>query len=67
MLRPFAGANKAVDAAIGGWQFDFIVNNQGGTPIGFPNGSNYNCGATRSYPHTSPTPATSTTVTKLLH
>ena len=41
----FGGANKAVDAAIGGWQFDFIVNNQGGTPIAFPNGSNYNCGA----------------------
>ena len=40
----FGDTNRAVDAAIGGWQFDFIVNNQAGTPINFPNGSSYSCG-----------------------
>ncbi len=37
--------NRGVDEAIGGWQFDFIVNDQAGTPISFPNTYNYNCGA----------------------
>ncbi len=40
----FGGANSAVDAVIGGWQFDFIVSDQAGTPIGLPNGYNYGCG-----------------------
>ncbi len=40
----FADTNHVVDAAISGWQLDFIVNDQAGTPIGFPNGLNYNCG-----------------------
>ncbi len=42
--RFFGADNGALDAVIGGWQFDFIVNDQGGTPISFPNGLNYNCG-----------------------
>jgi hypothetical protein len=41
----FTNANAFTDAAIGGWQFDWILNNQGGTPINFPNGYNYNCGS----------------------
>lgn len=40
-----SNVNKGVDAAIGGWQFDFIVNNQAGSPVTFPNGVNYNCGS----------------------
>ena len=43
--RFFGSAGRPVDAVVGGWQFDFIVNDQGGTPIAFPNGYNYNCGA----------------------
>ena len=40
----FSHAPGAVDAIIGGWQFDFIVNDAAGLPVAFPNGSNYNCG-----------------------
>lgn len=36
--------NRLADAAIGGWQFDFIMQNYAGAPIGFPNTFNYNCG-----------------------
>lgn len=42
--------NRVTDAAIGGWQFDWIVNNQAGLPIAFPNGYNYNCGDFRIAP-----------------
>jgi hypothetical protein len=42
--RFLSNANKIVDEVIGGWQFDFIVNNQAGTPVNFPNNYNYNCG-----------------------
>lgn len=37
-------ASRPVDLAIGGWQLDWIFNDQGGTPISYPNGYNYNCG-----------------------
>ena len=40
----FSNDNAVVDQVIGGWQFDWIFNDQGGTPIDFPNGYNYNCG-----------------------
>ncbi|MFN2974238.1 TonB-dependent receptor [Terriglobus aquaticus] len=36
--------NRFLDAAIGGWQFDWILSDYAGLPIAFPNGSNYNCG-----------------------
>ena len=42
--RYFNNDNRFVDAAIGGWQFDWIVTNNAGAPINFPNGSNYTCG-----------------------
>ena len=57
----FGGANKVVDEVIGGWQFDFIVQNQAGTPVGFPSGYNYNGGAYQITARKSHTPATSTT------
>jgi len=38
-------ANAFTDAAIGGWQFDWILQDQAGTPINFPNSYNYNCGS----------------------
>ncbi|MEZ2347890.1 carboxypeptidase regulatory-like domain-containing protein [Terriglobus sp. RCC_193] len=41
----FGNAGKVTDAAIGGWQFNWILQNQAGTPINFPNGYNYNCGS----------------------
>ncbi len=41
----FNHVNRGIDEAIGGWQFDFIVNDESGLPIAFPNGLNYNCGA----------------------
>jgi hypothetical protein len=41
----FSHVKRGVDEAIGGWQFDFIVSDQAGVPIAFPNGDNYNCGA----------------------
>lgn len=41
----YFNASKPVDAVIGGWQFDWIFHDQAGTPISYPNGHNYNCGA----------------------
>lgn len=41
----FSGASKPADAALGGWQLDWILNDQGGTPIAYPNGYNYQCGS----------------------
>ena len=40
----FGDAGRFTDAAIGGWQFNWILQDQAGTPISFPNGYNYNCG-----------------------
>jgi len=51
----FSDANPYVDSVIGGWQLDWTMQHQGGTPIAFPNQYNYNCGnfnivpAQRSY------------------
>ncbi|MFT4112657.1 TonB-dependent receptor domain-containing protein [Silvibacterium sp.] len=40
----FTDANRYVQEAIGGWQLDWIFQNAGGTPVGFPNTSAFSCG-----------------------
>jgi hypothetical protein len=38
-------AHGVLGGAINNWQLDWIFSNQSGTPVGFPNGDIYNCGA----------------------
>ncbi len=39
----FSGVHGPVSEAISDWKLDWIFQNDGGQPIGFPNGSTYNC------------------------
>lgn len=49
-----SNAHGLLGTVINGWQLDWIFQNQSGTPVGYPNGDLYNCGAYSSVPsHTS--------------
>jgi hypothetical protein len=37
-------AHGALDEVVGGWQVNWIVNDQSGTPVSYPNGELYTCG-----------------------
>ncbi len=39
------GAGGVLDEAIGGWQFDWIFSDAGGTPVSYPNSYLYHCGS----------------------
>jgi hypothetical protein len=40
----FSNAHGVVGQIINDWQMEWIFQNDGGTPVGYPNGYNYNCG-----------------------
>ncbi|GGH04593.1 TonB-dependent receptor [Silvibacterium dinghuense] len=40
----FSDAHGILGQVVNDWQMEWIFQNDGGTPVGFPNGYNYNCG-----------------------
>lgn len=39
-----AGVHGVASLLVSDWHFDWIFQNAGGTPVGYPNGENFNCG-----------------------